>query len=126
MIKSLFLLGILLFIGCNNNENTIEQTKNTYPKMNLKNIHTAEKTVKTKLLFTAEEGKVISLQIAAGEQLKEHVSKVSATLICVSGKAVYKEAAGETALETGDFIIISKEVKHEVDAVTDSNFILVK
>ncbi|AUC83657.1 hypothetical protein CW733_04545 [Lacinutrix sp. Bg11-31] len=94
--------------------------------MNLKNIHSEDKAVQTKLLLKVEEGKVVSLQIAAGKQLKEHVSNVPAILICVSGKSVYKESSGETTLVTGDFVMINKDVKHEVDAITDSNFILVK
>ncbi len=120
-----FLLVILLFIGCEKNENKTQQS-NTYPKMNLKNLHTEDKAVQTKLLLKAEDGQVVSLQIASGEQLKEHVSKVPAILICVSGNAIYREISGEIILEPGDYVIIQKDVKHEVDALTDSNFILVK
>lgn len=127
MKKLTLLIAILLFVGCKNNNNTeIQQSENTYPKMNLKNLHTEDKAVQTKLLLKAEEGKVVSLQIAEGKQLKEHVSNVPAILICVSGKAVYKEESGTVALEQGDYVMIKKDVKHEVDAITDSNFILVK
>jgi len=127
MRKLILLLGILLFIGCKNDEKiTIQQSKNTYPKMNLKNLHTEDKAVQTQLLLKAEEGKVMSLQIAEGKELKEHVSNVPAILICVSGKSVYKELSGETNLEAGDYVMIKKDVKHEVLALTDSNFILVK
>ncbi|MEN8886109.1 MAG: cupin domain-containing protein, partial [Winogradskyella sp.] len=98
----------------------------TYPKMNLKNLHTEDKAVQTQLLLNAKEGKVVSLQIASGKQLKEHVSKVPALLICVTGKGIYTEASGKTTLEPGDYVIIKKDVKHQVDALTDSNFILVK
>lgn len=94
--------------------------------MNLKDVHTEDNPVQTKLLFQAEEGKVVSLQIAAGEQLKEHVSKVPAILICVSGKAIYKQASGDVILEAGDYVMIPKDVTHEVNAITDSNFVLIK
>lgn len=125
MRKLTFLVVILLFIGCEENENKTQQS-NTYPKMNLKNLHTEDKAVQTKLLLKAEEGQVVSLQIASGEQLKEHMSKVPAILICVAGNAIYKEASGETTLEQGDYVMIQKDVKHELDALIDSNFILVK
>ena len=126
MKKLTFLFGILLFMGCQTNDSKSIQSKNNYPKMNLKELHTEAKAVQTKLLLKAEAGKVISLQIAAGEQLKEHVSAVPAILICVSGKGIYREASGETNLEPGDYVMIEKDVKHEVDAITDSNFILAK
>ena len=40
--------------------------------MNLQNLHTEEKAVQTNVLFETNE-KVISMQIAKGEQLKEHI-----------------------------------------------------
>ena len=127
MRKLIFLLGILVFIGCKNDEKiTIQQSANTYPKMNLKSLHTEDKAVQTKLLLQAKEGKVMSLQIAKGKELKEHVSNVQAILICVSGKDIYKEPSGETNLDAGDYVMIEKDVKHEVLALTNSNFILVK
>jgi quercetin dioxygenase-like cupin family protein len=127
MRKLIFLLGILVFIGCKNDEKTtLQQSTNTYPKMNLKSLHTEDKAVQTKLLLQAKEGKVMSLQIAKGKELKEHVSNVQAILICVSGKSIYKELSGETNLEAGDYVMIEKDVKHEVLALTNSNFILVK
>ena len=95
--------------------------------MNLKNLHTETKAVQTKLLFSAPEGKVISLQIAAGEQLKEHLSKVPALLVCVSGNATYKdEKESVFNLKSGDFVNIEPDVKHRIDAVEESNFLLIK
>ncbi|WP_339624744.1 hypothetical protein [uncultured Winogradskyella sp.] len=125
MKKLTFLLVIVLFMGCKKKENNTTET-NSYPKMNLKNLHTEDKAVQTQLLLNAKEGKVVSLQIASGKQLKEHVSKVPALLLCVTGKGIYREASGKTTLEPGDYVIIKKDVKHQVDALTDSNFILVK
>lgn len=95
--------------------------------MNLKNLHTETKAVQTKLLFSATEGKVISLQIAAGEQLKEHLSKVPALLVCVSGNAIYKdEKESVFNLKSGDYVNIEPDVKHRIDAVEESNFLLIK
>ncbi|WCO02876.1 cupin domain-containing protein [Psychroserpens ponticola] len=126
MKNLIVLLGILLLVGCKSTENITNQSKNNYPKMNLKDLHTEDKAVQTKLLLKAEEGKVISLQIASGEQLKEHVSNVPTILICVSGKAVYKDESGDVTLKAGDYVMITQDVKHEVSAITDSNFILIK
>lgn len=59
--------------------------------MNLKNLHLDTKPAQTNVLFAGAEGKVISIQIASPEQLKEHLSKVPELLIYVSGNAIYKK-----------------------------------
>jgi hypothetical protein len=51
-------------------------------KMNLKNPH--RKSVQTNMLSLVPKGKVISAN-RSGEHLKEHLSKVPALLVCVSG-----------------------------------------
>ncbi|EIA08474.1 hypothetical protein [Flavobacterium frigoris] len=95
--------------------------------MNLKNNHSENKAVQTQLLFSTTEGKVISLQIAAGEQLKEHLSKVPALLVCVSGNAIYKdEKEAVINLKSGDYVNIEPDVKHRIDAIEESNFLLIK
>ena len=95
--------------------------------MNLKNLHTEDKAVQTNILFTAEEGKVISLQIAAGEQLKEHITKLPALLVCVNGLAVFQnENKLLIELKSGDYVNIEANVKHWIDAKEESNFILIK
>ena len=95
--------------------------------MNIKNLHTENKPVQTAVLFSATEGKVISLQIAAGEQLKEHITKVPVLLVCVSGNAVYTDEK-ETVIpvKSGDYVYIEPNVKHKLDAIELSNFLLIK
>ena len=62
--------------------------------MNLKDTHNNSTSVQTNVLFPANEGKVISLQILKGEQLKEHITNVPAFLICVIGNAIYEDEKG--------------------------------
>ena len=94
--------------------------------MNLKNLHPENKAVQTSILFEPKE-KVISLQIAKGEQLKEHITKVPALLVCVSGNAVFDNEKGEkTELQSGDHVLIEENVKHWVNAFEDSNSLLIK
>lgn len=95
--------------------------------MNLKDNHTDTKAVQTAVLFSATEGKVISLQIAVGEQLKEHITKVPVLLVCVSGNAVYTDEK-ETVipLKSGDYVNIEPNVQHKLDAIELSNFLLIK
>lgn len=95
--------------------------------MNLINLHSSDKSVQTQVLFEPTENKVIALQIAKNEQLKEHVTKVPALLICVTGEATFSNENGEKIhLKSGDFIKIPVDVKHWVDAHELSNFLLIK
>lgn len=88
--------------------------------------HTDEKPVSTKLIFTGE-GKVIAIHIKAGEQLKEHLTPVPAFLICVTGKAVFENEFGfSKPIYNGETIHIEPNVKHWINATTDSDFVLIK
>lgn len=94
--------------------------------MNLKNIHNS-KAVETKLLFSNHEGKVISLQILKGEQLKEHITNVPAFLICVIGNAIYEDETGnKIILFSGDYVLIEPNIKHWVNGIEDTNLLLIK
>jgi quercetin dioxygenase-like cupin family protein len=95
--------------------------------MNLKNLHTENKAVQTNVVFTTQDAKVISLQIAGKERLKEHLTKVPAFLVCVSGEAVYEDEKGfSIEMKSGDYVAIEPNLKHWIDAKVVSNFILVK
>ena len=116
-IASLFIL-----MGCKSVQNNSNTTT-----MNLKNLHTENKAVQTNLLFQPTDGKVISLQIAKNEQLAEHISKVPALLVCVSGNAVYTDEKGTVInLSSGAYVMIEQNVKHAVKAIEESNFLLMK
>lgn len=95
--------------------------------MNLKDLHTEDKPVQTKVVFEPTESKVISLQIASGRQLKEHITKVPALLVCVTGNAVFQDEKGKSIeLKSGDYVNIEVNVKHWVDANEDSNLLVIK
>ena len=94
--------------------------------MNLKNLHTENLAVQINVVFEPTE-KVISMQIAKGEQLKEHVTKIPALLVCVSGKATFSnENEQKINLQSGDYVEIEPNVKHWIDAFEESNFLLIK
>ena len=79
--------------------------------MILKNLHTENKPVQTQLLFEPKDAKVISLQIAKGETLKEHVSKIPALLVCISGNAVFTDDKGTVVnLNSGNYVMIEENV----------------
>lgn len=102
------------------------QTQNN-TKMNLKELHTDNKGVQTNMMFPATDGKVISLQILKDSKLEEHVTKVPALLVCVSGNAVYEDEKGiKAVLFSGDFVKIEPNVKHWVIGIESTNLLLIK
>lgn len=109
-------------IGCKTTQINSKSTT-----MNLKSLHTETKAVQTNVMFEPKDGKVISLQIAKNKQLAEHITKVPALLVCVSGSASYGDESGrKLSLKSGDYVNIEPNVKHWVDAEEESNFLLIK
>ena len=123
-MKQITIIAVLsIVIGCKKSETNLKTT-NT---MNLKSLHTEQKAVQTQILFQPTEAKVISLQIAKNEQLAEHITKVPALLVCVSGNATYNDEKGEKInLKSGSYVNIPINIKHWIDAHEESNFLLIK
>lgn len=95
--------------------------------MNIKAFHNKEKPVSAKPIFSGEEGKITAIQILENQQLKEHITKTPAFLVCVEGKVIFSNEKGmEETLMPGDYINIEPMVKHKVDAIVDSNLLLFK
>ena len=123
-MKQIAIIAVLsIVIGCKTSESNLKTT-NT---MNLKSLHTEQKAVQTQILFQPTEAKVISLQIAKNEQLAEHITKVPALLVCVSGNATYNDEKGEKInLKSGSYVNIPINIKHWIDAHEENNFLLIK
>lgn len=95
--------------------------------MNIKDLHQDTKAISTASLFKMTEGYVISIQILADEQLKEHITKVPALLVCLTGEAVFENENGIIHnMTTGDYVNIEPQIKHWINAKTTSNLILIK
>ena len=95
--------------------------------MNIKELHTQEKSVSATSLFKSELGNATAIQILQGEKLKEHITKTPALLICIEGKAVFENEKGiKETLLSGDYVNIKPMVKHWVEAIIESQLILIK
>ena len=95
--------------------------------MNISELHDARKEVSAKPLVKTTEGNVTALQILENALLKEHVTKVPALLICISGEVVFENEKGtKQTLGAGDFIHIEPLVTHWVKGVHDSQLLLIK
>lgn len=95
--------------------------------MNIKELHTNEKPVSTATFFKGANGVATAIQILKNQELKEHVTKIPACLICIAGEALFKneQGAAET-LTPGDYVIIKQDVKHWVLGITDCQLTLFK
>lgn len=95
--------------------------------MNIKALHDKEKAVSAIALFRGEEGTATALQILQSRQLKKHLTRTPALLICLEGKVIFNNEQGmEVTLLPGDYVNIEPMVKHWVDAVVDSYLLLFK
>ncbi|MCB9187866.1 MAG: cupin domain-containing protein [Flavobacteriales bacterium] len=94
--------------------------------MNIKDKH-SDKVISAYPLFKGIEGSATAIQIQKGEQLKEHITKTEAFLICISGSARFGNEKGETHdLKSGDCVLIEPMVKHWVDGIETSQLMLLK
>lgn len=95
--------------------------------MNIKALHTGEKPVSAVSVFKSDMGNATAIQILKNEQLKEHITKTPAMLICIEGKVVFENEKGvKEMMMPGDFIHIEPMVKHRVIAEIHSQLILFK
>ena len=94
--------------------------------MNLKDNHTTDKPVSATQLFKGE-GTAATMQILQNQKLKEHVTKIPALLLCVTGEVVFENENGvKETLQSGDYISSEPLVKHWVVGNVDSQLVLLK
>ena len=95
--------------------------------MNIKDLHQDTKAISTASLFKTTEGNVSSIQILADQQLKEHITKGPALLLCLTGEAIFENENGiKLTLTTGDYVNIEPNIKHWINAKSTSNLILIR
>jgi quercetin dioxygenase-like cupin family protein len=95
--------------------------------MNIRDLNPVNKNVSASSFFKTEQTNAIAIQILKGQQLSEHHTKTEAVLICLDGEAIFENEKGvKTRLEPGSYTPIEAMVKHWVEAVVDSQLILIK
>jgi quercetin dioxygenase-like cupin family protein len=78
------------------------------------------------VLTSDEEGRVIAIQLPAGESLKEHQVHERAWLLVISGAIEVDDAGGETTKGgPGLLAVFDPNERHEVRASEDSRLLLV-
>ena len=95
--------------------------------MNIKELHTQEKPVSATSLFKSELGNATAIKIQKDGELKEHITKTPALLICVEGEVIFEnEKRIKEKLLSVDFINIAPMVKDWVKGIIESQLILIK
>lgn len=95
--------------------------------MNIKELHTQEKTVSATSLFKSEQGNATAIKILQGAELKEHITKTPALLICMEGQVVFENESGlKETLLPGDYVKIEPMIKHWVVGALESQLILIR
>lgn len=95
--------------------------------MNIKELHQQDKIVSAANLFKGENGTATVIRLKKESVLKEHITKIPALLLCISGKIEYNdEKEQKIELSTGDYVNIEPEVKHWLYALEESQLILLK
>ncbi|WP_296619420.1 hypothetical protein [Marivirga sp.] len=91
-------------------------------------LHDSNKGVSAKPIFKSSlGGNTTAIQLLKNETLKEHSSKTDALLICIDGKAFYKDEEGnENELNPGNYVEIKADVKHWLESPMDSQLLLIK
>ncbi|MGV0924485.1 hypothetical protein [Empedobacter tilapiae] len=93
----------------------------------LNNIHANDKNVGAISIFKGESSNVTSIQLLEKSVLKEHSTKIPALLLCVTGKVLYlDENEQKIELSSSEYITIEPNVIHKLEALENSQLILVK
>lgn len=95
--------------------------------MNIEELHQQTKEVSATSLFKGEVGIATAIQLEKNGTLKEHTTKTPALLLCVSGVVSYEdENKKQITLKQGDYILITPDVKHWLNAEEKSQLVLLK
>ncbi|MEX2564698.1 MAG: cupin domain-containing protein [Cyclobacteriaceae bacterium] len=69
-------------------------------------------------------GTATAIQLQQNGTLKEHITKTPALLLCIEGRATYKDENNqEFTLEKGDYVLITPNVKHGLYAFVQSQLV---
>lgn len=93
--------------------------------MNISNLHDADIGLSVKSVFKTDTCQARSIKINKGEELKEHISPVTALLVCVSGKVLYSEHTGLVKeLSHNDYVEIPLQVRHKLEGIENAELLL--
>lgn len=95
--------------------------------MNIDDLFSEEKEVSAVKFFEGSLGVSSVIKLQENAILKEHITKTSALLLCISGEVIYEDQNEQSiTLQAGDYQHIEPQVKHWLTARHKSQLILLK
>ncbi|WP_026858961.1 cupin domain-containing protein [Jeotgalicoccus psychrophilus] len=92
-------------------------------------IHTDNELIKKeksiKKIFGSERSNIVNIQLKTGEGIPEHDSKDPIFIIVRSGTVKFICSDEEYTLQNSDILFMEAEELHSVEAVTDTDFLVV-
>lgn len=92
-------------------------------------IHTdnelAAKDKSIKKIFSNEQSNIVNIQLKTGEEIPEHDSKDPIFIIVRSGTVKFICSTEEYVLQDSDILFMEAGEMHAVEAVTDTDFLVV-
>lgn len=92
-------------------------------------IHTENELIKKdksiKKIFGQEQSNIVNIQLKTGEGIPEHDSKDPIFIIVRSGTVKFICSDEEYTLQNSDILFMEAEELHSVEAVTDTDFLVV-
>lgn len=92
-------------------------------------IHTENELIKKdksiKKIFGSERSNIVNIQLKTGEGIPEHDSKDPIFIIVRSGTVKFICSDEEYTLQNSDILFMEAEELHSVEAVTDTDFLVV-
>ena len=92
-------------------------------------IHTENELIKKdksiKKIFGNEQSNIVNIQLKTGEGIPEHDSKDPIFIIVRGGSVKFICSDEEYTLQNSDILFMEAEELHSVEAVTDTDFLVV-
>lgn len=122
MKKSVILLPIiLLFLSCSD-----IKTNNTATKNVLASQVTYQDQIHSKVYFESDAYKMILFAIKKEQTLKPHSATMDTPLLMLEGEANITIGQKTYTLNTGESIILPKNLDHAVYPISNIKFVLIK
>ncbi|CAD2070952.1 hypothetical protein GCM10007275_16440 [Jeotgalicoccus coquinae] len=86
-------------------------------------LKTKDKSIKK--IFGNEQSNIVNIQLKTGEEIPEHNSKNPVFIIVRSGTVKFICPDEEYLLQDSDILFMEAEEMHSVEAVTDTDFLVV-
>ena len=95
--------------------------------MNIVELHTTDNKISAVKIDSQGEAAITAIKILKDETLAEHITKVPAVLVCITGETIYETEKGvKESHKMGSYVNIPENVTHWLKATKESHLLLIK